>query len=112
MKLLIALKNNKNEKSELCEHFGHCPYFAIYNSEDKNLEIIENKIDHNNENKTPVDQMMEFNPDVVFTLGIGQRALKLFSEKRIEVKSGKYQILSQVIENINNLEDFKEGCNH
>jgi predicted Fe-Mo cluster-binding NifX family protein len=112
MKLLIAINENKGINSKLSEHFGHCPYFAIYETEIKNLEIVENKIDHSNQNLTPVDQVMKFNPEMVFTLGAGGRAIKLFNEKGIKLKTGDYKIVKEVIENIGKLNDLVGGCEH
>ena len=112
MKLLIAIDENRGENSKLSEHFGHCPYFAIYETDTKNLEIFENKLDHSNQNLTPVDQIMKFKPDIVFTLGIGQRAIKLFNEKEVKLKTGNYKIVKEVIRNIDNLKELKSGCNH
>jgi len=112
MKLLIAIDENKRENSKLSEHFGHCPYFAIYETNTKDLEIIENKLDHSNQNLTPVDQIMKFKPNVVFTLGIGQRAIELFNEKKVKIKTGDYKIVKEVIRNIENLKELNAGCNH
>ncbi len=112
MKLLIALNENKGVYSTLSEHFGHCPFFAIYEIETKNLEIIKNEIDHSNQNLNPVEQIMKFNPDIVFSKGIGQKAINLFNEKKVEIKTGDYSNLKEVIKNINNLQNLKNGCKH
>jgi len=112
MRLLIAINEDKGFDSKLSEHFGHCPYFAIYETITNDLKIIENKIDHTNQNLTPVDQMMKFNPDIVFTLGAGQRAIKLFNERKIKLKTGDYQTVKEVIENIDNLKKMNAGCEH
>jgi predicted Fe-Mo cluster-binding NifX family protein len=58
MKILIAVNENKGKDSKLSEHFGHCPYFAIYETKTKRLELFQNKIDHTNTNLTPVDQII------------------------------------------------------
>ena len=112
MKLLIAINEKNGIDSKLSEHFGHCPYFAIYETETKKLEIVKNKIDHSNQNLTAVDQMMKFNPDVVFTLGAGQRAVNLFNERKVELKTGDYKTVKEVIENIENLKEMGNGCEH
>ena len=112
MKLLIAVDEDKKENSKLSEHFGHCPYFAIYNITTKDLEIVENKLDHSNQNLTPVDQIMKFEPDIVFTLGIGQRAIKLFNERGIKLKTGNYKTVNEVIKNVNDLKELDSGCSH
>lgn len=112
MRILIALNENKGIDSELSGHFGHCPYFATYETETKNLEIVTNEIDHSKQDLTPVDQVMRFNPDAVFSLGMGQRAIKLFNEKNVKVKTGNYPNLKEVIENIDSLKDLENGCSH
>ncbi len=112
MKLLIALSENKGVNSKLSEHFGHCDSFAIFDAESKKLEFVKNEIKHSNENLTPVEQVMKFNPDAVFSLGIGQRAIKLFVEKKVKIKTGKFKILKEVIDNFENLEELNYGCEH
>ena len=112
MKILIAINENNGINSKLSKHFGHCPYFAIYETKTDNLEFVENKIDHTNQDSTPVDQIMKFNPDIVFTLGIGGRAIELFNKQNVILKTGEYMTVREVIENIDNLKDLNSGCGH
>ena len=112
MKLLIAIDENKELNSKLSAHFGHCPFFAIYETKSEKLEIIKNKIDHTNQALTPIDQIMKFKPNIVFSLGIGQRAIKLLNEKNVKVKTGNFNTVKQVIENIDNLKELEQGCEH
>ncbi len=112
MKILIAINEDRGENSKLSEHFGHCPYFAIYETNAKELEIVENKIDHTNQNSTPVDQIMKFNPEMVFTLGVGQRAINLFKERKVKLKTGIYKSVKEVIDNLDKLKDLDGGCEH
>jgi len=112
MKLLIAIDEDKGENSKLSEHFGHCPYFAIYETNTKEITIIKNKLDHSNSKITPVDQIMKFKPDIIFSLGIGQRAIRLFNEKGVKLKTGSYQTAKEVIENLDNLKEMNTGCEH
>jgi len=112
MNLLIAVDEDKGFNSKLSEHFGHCPYFVIYETKTKEIIIIKNKLEHSNSNMTPVDQFMKFNPDIVFSLGIGQRAIKLFNEKRVKLRTGNYKTVKEVIKNIDNLKELNLNCNH
>ncbi len=112
MRILIAINENKGLYSKLSEHFGHCPYFAIYETGAKKFKIVKNKLNHSNQLLTPVEQIMKFKPDIVFTLGIGQRAIKLFNEKNVKIKTGNYKITKEVIKNIDNLRELEEGCKH
>jgi predicted Fe-Mo cluster-binding NifX family protein len=112
MRILIAINENNGNDSVLSEHFGHCPYFAIYETKTKELKIVKNELDHSNQNMTPVDQTMKFNPDIVFSKGMGQRAIKLFNEKNVEIKTGEYGTVKEVINDLKNLKKLDSGCEH
>ena len=112
MRILIAINDDNGLNSKLSEHFGHCSHFAIYETGTKGLEIVENEIDHTDQGSTPVDQIMKFNPDTVFTLGAGQRAINLFNEKKVELKTGDYKTVREVIGNIDKLKNLGGGCEH
>ena len=112
MKILIAIKDNNGIDSKSSEHFGHCPFFAIYETTKESLDIVDNNIDHSNSDSTPVEQIMKFKPDVVFTLGIGQRAIKLFSKENIKLKTGDYASVREVIANVDNLKNLNDGCEY
>ena len=112
MRILIAINENNGNESVLSEHFGHCPYFAIYETENKKLEIVKNELDHSDKNMTPVDQTMKFRPDVVFSKGMGQRAISLFNEKDVEISTGDYNTVEEVLDNLENLGELDVGCEY
>ncbi len=112
VRLLIAIDEDQGINSKLSEHFGHCSYFAIYNTNIKKMKIVKNKLVHSDINLNPVDQIMKFNPDIIFSLGMGQRAIKLFNEKKVKLKTGNYKIVKEVIESINNLKELNLDCGH
>jgi predicted Fe-Mo cluster-binding NifX family protein len=111
MKILISLEDNNNLDSKLSNHFGTCNFFAIYDSVLKELKIIKNYLDHNS-SKSPVDQILENNIDSVFSKGMGKKAIDLFLEKKIILKTGNYTFLKEVIENIADLKDLNTPCKH
>ncbi|MFA7576246.1 MAG: NifB/NifX family molybdenum-iron cluster-binding protein, partial [archaeon] len=96
--------------SKLSKHFGMCNFFAIYQSETKRLEIIKNKNDHSLKNSNISEEIIKYKPDIIFSLGMGQKAISFFNEKQILIKNGNYKILNEVINNLNNLKDIKESC--
>jgi len=112
-KILFPLLDNNEEDSEISDHFGHAPFFGLYDTTTKKLTIVENILDHTDPSKSPVDQIKEsFNPTTVFAKGIGARAIGLFSENGINLKTGHYNKIKEVVSNLNKLRDITEGCGH
>lgn len=112
-RIFIPLMEDKGELSEISLHFGHAPYFGLYNIDSEELIIKENKLDHGSINKTPVDQIIEqVNPTIVYAQDMGARAINLFTEKNIVLKTGPYKIAKEVIDNINNLDNLIKSCDH
>lgn len=110
-KIFIPLLDNKGEDSNISEHFGHAPFFAVYDTKKSELTIKENVLDHANPSLSPVDQIVEeADPTIVFAKGIGGRAIELFHKKGIKLKTGDFKIVKDIIENIEELKDLKEGC--
>ena len=111
--VFMPLLNDNGEDSEIAGHFGHAPFFGLYNIKEGKLTVVENKLDHSDPDKSPVDQISEaFNPVVVFAKGIGSRAIMLFKEKGICLKTGDYGTVKEVMQNLDKLEDVTESCGH
>ncbi len=110
MKLLIAINKDEGMDSTLSTHFGHCQYFAIYETETKELKFVKNNLDHSNQTTTPVDQIMIHEPKIVFSLGMGPKAIDRFKEKNVELKTGNYKTVKEVIDNSSNLKDLDKNC--
>jgi len=112
-RIFFPLLDNKGMDSEISGHFGHAPFFGIYDTGTKELKIIENKLEHTDPTKSPVDQVIEIaNPTTVFAQGIGGRAIGLFGEKGIRLKTGPYNKVKEVVENLDKLEELTQSCGH
>ena len=112
-RLFIPLSNDDGMNSEIALHFGHAPYFGLYDFEKKELKISENKLDHGNVEKSPVDQIVEsMSPTVVFAEDMGGRAIDLFAKKNIELKSGPYKVVQEIVDNFDNLKKLNNSCGH
>ncbi len=112
-RIFFPLLDNKGMDSEVSDHFGHAPFFGLYDVETKKLEITENKLNHTDPSKSPVDQIIEaVNPTTVFALGIGGRAIQLFNEKGICLKTGDYQTVKEAIDNLDKLDSQTQSCGH
>ncbi len=110
-RIFFPLLNDNGLDSDISEHFGHAPFFGIYDTEKKELEIIENDLNHVDPSKSPIDQVKETsNPTIIFAKDIGGRAIKLIEEKGMALKTGPYSTVREVIENLDKLEDQTQGC--
>ena len=85
MRIAVPLYEGK-----LCQHFGHCETFAVIDTDDNAGSIL------NREDITPPPHEPGVLPkwlggmgvNVIIAGGVGQRALQLFSQNRIEVVVG------------------------
>jgi predicted Fe-Mo cluster-binding NifX family protein len=112
-RIFFPLLDNNGEDSEISEHFGHAPFFGIYDVEKKELKIIENDLDHTDPSKSPIDQIEEaVNPTTIFAKGIGGRAIGIIAEKGLSLKTGDYKTIGEAIKNLDKLEDQSQSCGH
>jgi len=112
-RIFFPLLDNHGEDSEISAHFGHAPFFGVYDVEKKELKITENDLDHTDPNKSPIDQIEEaVNPTTIFAKGIGGRAIGLIAEKGMSLKTGDYSTVKEVIANLDKLEDQTQSCGY
>jgi len=109
MRIAIPIKEKNGMNSRTEEHFGRARYFAIYDSETKQLEEVEvRKEEHGI--CSPVRELLELGIDAVFVLGMGAKARALFEENGVKVFTGNFRSVREVAENIDKLESFRGGC--
>ncbi|RLC37291.1 hypothetical protein DRH27_04000 [Candidatus Falkowbacteria bacterium] len=112
-KIFIPLADSNGEDSQISLHFGRALYYGLYETTENKLIIKKISLDHNNPDKTPVEQIIDIaNPTTVYALDMGPKAVKLFKEKNIKLKTGSYKILKKVIKNLENLENLEGDCGH
>ena len=112
-RIFLPLLDDKGEDSEISSHFGHAPFFGVYDVEKKELKIIENNLSHTDPNKSPIDQIEDaVNPTTIFAKGIGGRAIGIIQEKGLGLKTGDYSTVKEVIENLDKLENQVQSCGH
>ncbi|MFW6449618.1 MAG: NifB/NifX family molybdenum-iron cluster-binding protein [Nanoarchaeota archaeon] len=111
-RIFVPLLENKGVESKISTHFGHAPYFAIVTL-GKEPQILENKLDHQDEEKSPVKQIIDItNPDCVVAKGIGRRAIRLFGENDIELRKAEGDTLKSVIDGFKDLPKLTQSCGH
>lgn len=112
-RIFFPLLDDKGMDSEISSHFGHAPFFGIYDTAKKELKIIPNDLDHTDPAKSPIDQIEEaVDPTTIFAKGIGGRAIAIIQQKGLSLKTGDYSTVKEAVENLDNLEDQTESCGH
>lgn len=112
-RIFFPLLDDNGLDSKISQHFGHAPFFGLYDVEKKELRIIENDLDHTDPNRSPIDQIQEaVDPTTIFARSIGGRAIEIIAKKGLSLKTGDYATLKEVIDNLDRLEDQTESCGH
>ena len=109
MKIAIPVSDNKGELSTVAEHFGHVKFMAVYDSETKQLGMVDVQ---ETEGCSPISAIDNLKVDIIYCLGMGTRAITLCEKKKIKLKTGKFRIVRDVINKLDELDDLKEGCGH
>ncbi|MFP4112528.1 MAG: NifB/NifX family molybdenum-iron cluster-binding protein [Candidatus Woesearchaeota archaeon] len=112
-RIFFPLLEDDGLDSKISEHFGHAPFFGLYDVSKHELKIIKNDLDHSDREKSPIDQIEDaVNPTTIFAKGIGQRAIRIIADKGLCLKTGPYQTIKDVLENLDRLNDQTESCGH
>jgi predicted Fe-Mo cluster-binding NifX family protein len=112
-RVFFPLLEDNGLDSKISPHFGHAPFFGIYELKEDKLSIIANELNHSDALKSPIDQIEEVvNPSIIFAQSIGGRAISLIAQKGISLKTGPFNTVREVIEHWDELEDQKESCGH
>ena len=118
MRIVIPVKDEAGIESNLSEHFGRAPYFAIIEL-DEELRVVEIKAIPNisrhmggGRRGLPPDHILNLSPDVVIVPGMGPRALIRFQEARVPVMKAVNWTVGRNIEAFrkDSLEELTEGC--
>ena len=110
MKIVIPLENNQGENSTVSWHFGRAPYFAIFDTTSKKLEIVENRSEHFGGVGRPAEIIAKIQPDMVFAKGMGPKAIQLLTSRGIKIVTGNYSTVKEIIQNIDKLVELNASC--
>ena len=86
MKLCFPIQEDNGLASEIFEHFGSSPKFLIYNTEKKEIYVLENQdMEHLHGNCNPMRALSGHVVDAVIVGGVGAGALKGLNNLGIRV---------------------------
>ena len=83
------------EGSMVCQHFGHCEQFALYNSEEGKWTTINNQ---GHQCGILPGYLREQGTEVIIVGGMGARPQQLFAQQGVKVVVGVQGLMSQAVE--------------
>ena len=104
MRIAIPAKDNNGLESEVCEHFGRARYFVfvdVQNSKIENVEVVEVPFEEHSPGDLP-NFIKEHGGEVVLAYGMGRKAMTYFQSLGVQVVTGAYGKIRDVVENFIN----------
>lgn len=98
MRVCVPTEGQGGLDDRVGEHFGRCPTYTIYDTETGEVEILPNTSEHMGGAGLPAQLLAQAGVDVVLCAGLGRRALALFEENGIEVRTGASGTVREAIE--------------
>lgn len=100
MRIAIPAEDNRGLESNVSGHFGRARYFVFVDVEDnkiKNAEVVKVPFEEHGPGDLP-NFIREHGGEVVLAYGMGRRAIDYFNQLGIEVVTGAYGKIKDVVE--------------
>lgn len=110
MRIMIPVLEDRGKESRISSHFGRASYFALYNSGTDKLEIIKIEKTGSEGRSRLAEDLLKYNPDIVFVIEMGPRAVNIFEANGIRVETGNYETVGEILKNRDNLKKLEESC--
>ncbi len=86
MRICLPTMGDGGLTEKVHNHFGSAGFFTIYDTESKEVQIIDNNNQHHTHGACqPLKALDGYDVDIVLTSGMGQRAVSLMNEGGIRV---------------------------
>jgi predicted Fe-Mo cluster-binding NifX family protein len=116
VRIVVPVSNEKGIDSQLSQHFGRAPFYAIIDL-DKNYTVIgqdtiSNTSEHFGGVGLPPDRILQLKPKALVTYGLGSKALMIFQNAGVAVLRTEVDTVIEVVNAYNNdeLQELTEGC--
>ncbi|MCE7741591.1 MAG: dinitrogenase iron-molybdenum cofactor biosynthesis protein [Candidatus Heimdallarchaeota archaeon] len=115
MKYAVPLDTKDDINSIVGMHFGHVPFYAIWNDENDEIDIIDNKSDHKGGSGLPMEFLANHCNGVLLK-GAGARAVMIGQELGLAIYMGADGTLKDTIQRFKDgtlhLATKDDGCSH
>ncbi|MFA5224165.1 MAG: NifB/NifX family molybdenum-iron cluster-binding protein [Candidatus Omnitrophota bacterium] len=99
MRLCIPTENKDGLKAKVFGHFGSAPYFTIYNTQNKQIRVIDNSNAHHAHGMChPIGVIGVSSIDAVVCLGMGARAVENLNAANIKAFRVSGETVSEIVD--------------
>jgi predicted Fe-Mo cluster-binding NifX family protein len=112
----VIIPTQDQQGTEVADHFGRAPFFAVIDLDD-NGHTIEMKVhpnvgEHSGGQGHAHDNIQRYNPRAVIVQGMGPRGIMSFQTQNIAVLRANSKSVQALVNayNQNELEELTEGC--
>lgn len=112
----IVIPAHDMKGSEIADHFGRAPYFAVIDIETDGtttgVNVYPSTSEHTGGRGHAHDNVLRYQPNVVIVQGMGPRGITSFQSQNIAVLRANSRSIQDLLEayNRNELEELTEGC--
>ncbi len=100
MNLCMPTIGNRGLAEEVYNHFGSAPYFTIYNTDTKELTVLENNNErHDHGMCRPLEIIDGHKIDAILTSGMGRRAVQILNDGGIKLFLLEGRNVEQAVKN-------------
>jgi len=112
----ILIPTHDLEGTEVAEHFGRAPYFAVIDLDDNGtaieMKVHPNTGEHSGGKGHAHSNVQKYQPRAVIVQGMGPRGIMSFQSQNIAVLRANSKSIQEIIQayHQNVLEELTEGC--
>lgn len=112
----VLIPTHDMNGTELADHFGRAPYFAVIDLDDNGtaieMKVHPNTGEHSGGRGHAHDNVLLYNPKAIIVQGMGPRGIMGFQTKNIAVLRANSRSVQELIQAFskNVLDELTEGC--
>ena len=96
--IAIPVEENLGVISKISDHFGKAKFYALYETKNKNINIVPNTSKHMGGTEEPPVFVRNQGAEEVIVSGIGSQALELFQKFKIKAYAGAQGTIKTTID--------------
>lgn len=112
----ILIPTEDREGTQVADHFGRAPYFAVIDLDDSGTAVVKevhpNTGEHSGGRGHAHNNVQKYQPRAVIVQGMGPRGIMSFQTQNIAVLRASSRLVQDIIlaYNRNELQELTEGC--